>query len=286
MSRILIVCHSRDTFATSACVLRGVIPFWQAEGHEVQVQLGWDSSPPADIVIPHIALSVLPQAAIAMLSRYPNVVSRRVTDIRKRRVSSNLLDRSRDWPGPVIVKTDANFGGVIDRMRQPQPVWPIDLAQRAYRRFFPLSPPHHGRYQIYESIAAVPARTWRDTSLVVERFLPERDGDLFVIRQAIFLGTSSLTRTQWCRAPLDKGRDKMLKREIVYGPLVPELAGFCARFGVEFGKIDYTAPDGKPAILDVATTPSARSLFGDAEITGFLARGLQDLIARGSDRSR
>lgn len=85
---------------------------WQAMGFDVEVVRGPQRPQRADLLIPQVDLSVLPGDYRTILDAFPVVMNRRVLDIRKSAFSPNLLRRGDSYPGPVIVKTDANFGGI------------------------------------------------------------------------------------------------------------------------------------------------------------------------------
>ena len=57
------------------------------------------------------------------MKHYPTVVNRRVTDISKRRISTNLVGPHDTYSGPVILKTDRNFGGLPQMQVTRVPDW-------------------------------------------------------------------------------------------------------------------------------------------------------------------
>lgn len=287
MARILIVCHPRDerAFRTHNYVMQPLAEAWRARGHAVEVQLGWSHSPPADLVIPHIDLTVLPPDAVAFLSGYANVLNRRVTDVSKRRVSANLVARRDPWDGPVIVKTDANHGGLPDRQRgaplqpsQPRRWWTA-LGDRLRGPVPPVGPK---AYPVFPHRSQVPRGVWREPSLVVERFLPERDGELHVLRNWWLLGDVVIDRRQTMHGY--QSSDNVVARTADLVPMPPVLRALKAAFGLDYGKVDYVLHDGLPVVLDISATPTGRSIARVPALVEALAAGIDAFLPHAAPR--
>lgn len=277
MSRILIICHPHDRTLQDNYILHALIAPWRARGHAIEIQSGWAKRPAADLVIPHIDVTVLPTDAVAFLNSYPNVVNRRLTDISKRRVSANLLQRDDPWPGPVMVKTDANHAGIPDFVRRPAPPrWRRLLARDPQ----PLPPPPAARYRIYGRLADVPPEVWRDRSLVVEKLITQREGDHYILQQWWLMGDAVVYRSQAGYAPVVAGPD-IERRAAMPIEAPPELQALRARTGLDFGKVDFVRHDGGITVFDIATTPTGRSMTGRADLMAALAAGVDGLLARG-----
>ena len=75
---------------------------------------------PADLILVHVDLSVVPEKYLAFASRYSIVLNGRLPDIRKSVVSTNLVGMRDSWTGPVIAKSDLNYGGRPERSRRPR----------------------------------------------------------------------------------------------------------------------------------------------------------------------
>ena len=88
--------------------------FWREDGLEVVYLYGTDWFVPADLVLVHVDLSVVPESYIEFAARYPIVLNGRVRDIGKSAISGYLVHPGDDWDGPVIVKTDLNSGGYAE----------------------------------------------------------------------------------------------------------------------------------------------------------------------------
>src|SRR5215813_7657365 len=88
---------------------------WKAMGFTVQVVQGIRPDVHADLVIPHVDLTITPKEYQDFLLAYPKVVNRHVWDISKSRISTNLVGRNDSYSGPVIVKTERNYGGLPEQ---------------------------------------------------------------------------------------------------------------------------------------------------------------------------
>jgi len=222
-----------------------------------------------------------------------------VTDIRKSTFSAIRLHPGDDWPGPVIVKTDCNYGGQPERLaarrageESPRPtgaaLWKARLRYalpRALREriWHPLSDadclsPH--AYPIFASLREVPRSAFDNPHLIVERFVPERDGERYCIRNYVFLGTAGIAYRRFSDHPLAKGRDAGEREEV---QIPDELLDARRRLGFDYGRFDYVMREGRPILLDVNTTPTwlgtVRSPQQQA-YTEILAGGLRGLIAK------
>jgi hypothetical protein len=261
--RILILLHESDPFPSGPSrFIWGLRNAWLEMGLDVRVAVGLNALEPADLVIPHIDLTVTPPAYRAALEALPNVVNRGVYDISKRRVSANLLGADDAYAGPVILKTDRNFGGIpeleleqalqrrLDRILAP-------VRQAATRPPRPATRPSLVRgadYPIFSSLAEVPEQAFQDPSLVVERFLPEQEGRTFFLRWYCFIGDHYRSMRVGSPNPVVKltGITSMQKGV----PVPAEVVAFRERWNLDFGRIDFVVHDGEPIILDVNRTTS------------------------------
>src|SRR5690606_13296717 len=103
-----------------------------------------------------------------------------------------------DVAGPVIVKTDRNYGGIKEyRLAERERLgWRRHL--RPERSAFPpagaagwsrvawIDP---AEYPVFDSVRDVPAAVWAKPALVVQRFVPERDAEgNYLLRSWYLLG--------------------------------------------------------------------------------------------------
>ncbi|OYW58409.1 MAG: hypothetical protein B7Z31_07800 [Rhodobacterales bacterium 12-65-15] len=192
---------------------------------------------PADAAILHVDQSLIAQPFLDLAARYPVAVNGRVSDIRKRAVSRNLLHPASDWPGPVLVKSDLNCAGGPENF----------LARKSGG---PALPPVD--YRIFDHLSQVPDAVWSDPAQVVERYLPEQRDGLNVLRIWSFFG--EYERCNWYTSTR---RIVKSSNFIGHGPAeVPEvLRAERRRLGFDFGKFDFAlGPDG-PVLYDANKTP-------------------------------
>ena len=297
---VAVLLHDRaDRFDSAGYLLRLMIDLWRARGVGVEVLRGTSTFTPADLVIPHLDLTVTPPDYQRFLARYPRVVNGGLTDISKSAISANLVTRCDAYDGPVIVKTDCNYGGVPESRLKPQPARRslprriIDKglsllrrrsetnghpAEPAWRTIDSMTP---GTYPIFQTLAEVPADVFANPKLIVEKFLPELDADgrhclrycyCFGDRQIHFLIRSGDRVVKGVNASCCDETDAP-----------PELESIRVRLGVDYGKLDYVLRDGRVVLFDVNRTPAASLLnrFGLAErVAACLADGLPSLLER------
>lgn len=259
---------------------------WERYGFEVEVARGINRFIDADIVIPHLDLTIWPEEYINFFSRYPVVVNRHAGDISKSRISSNIIGRDEEYQGPVIIKSNRNFGGLPENRLISKPV--IRLMSKAYidlyairflmrfpnfipwKRISYLDPTS---YPIYKSVKDVPAGVFENKNLIVERFLPERDGEHYCRRMWIFLGDKGIN-------VLSKSKKKIAKSSnscsIEHVSVPEELFSIRRRLKFDYGIFDYVIRDGKVILFDINWTIASRGYK-----QGNFARQAARLIAGG-----
>lgn len=249
--RIAVIHHRRDRGKRIARYL--IADFCRAfeeAGHTVIHLSGATRFEPADVAILHVNLSVVPEDYLALVRRYPVALNSGLADTRKRRVSQALIGPDELYEGPVIVKTDLNHGGVPERSRRSvlgfHPWW---TGSHGVRPALP------GRsrvdYPIFESVAAVPPEVRNDPSFVVEKFLPEREGATYFVRQSYFLGDRHITWRLGDDRPIVRAERVKVENEIATPSAI---ADYRRRIGLEYGKIDYLEHLGTPVVIDVNKT--------------------------------
>lgn len=264
---------------------------WEAAGHRVLVHQGLGTPPPGDLAILHVDMTRPPADYVALARRYPVALNAGALDIGKRRVSRNLVTPDDTWSGPVIVKTDGNAGGTPDRVlraaenrqrgRWRQRLWQA-VADRLTRR------PAGDDYAIHASKAAVPGWVWRHPDLVVERFLPQRHGENYVLNSAFISGRHGIVSAFATREPLVK---IARVREVfpLHGEIPPAVWAAARNHGLDLGKIDYVIHQGEAQVLDVNPTPHLGLVWDKSErlerILATLAAGLDDVLAAAPARS-
>ena len=284
MKRILVLMHECRQPGPSHYLIDALREVWQSWGLQVSYVYGARDRPDADLLIPHIDLTHTPPEYVEYIRSFPNAANRDVLDISKRRISAHLLRGDEDYRGPVIVKTDNNSGGqpeyLLFRRRHPFLAWvwlrAAAIAERAPGQHFAWRRVLY-EYPIYNSPAEAPAGVFRNRALVVERFLPEKEGDRYFIRHYLCLGD----RTRSVRVA---GSMPFLKRSACTladeGLAVPEpVLSLRRRLGLDYGKIDYMIHAGQVVILDVNRTPTGPGTpEATARTVGDLADGIWSLL--------
>jgi hypothetical protein len=280
--RIVILLHERDAKAARRPYqVFALAEAWRRAGHEVVLQRGVARFEGGDAAVNHVDLTVTPAEYAEHLARYPVAVNGRALDLSKRRVSRQLVRFGDGWDGAVIVKTDRNYGGrreaellsgrtarlwraLSERVRHP--TW------RTRRTL------ETDDYAVFESKDALPPEVFGNAALVVERFLPEREGDLFALRTLLLCGDRWMCRRVLAPVPVVKS-GRVVRREEVE----PHPAAFAAarRLGLDHGKLDYVVRDGEVVVFDANRTPA----FGPrvapetrARVADHLAPGLDALL--------
>jgi hypothetical protein len=274
LSRIVLVTHTHDNFRNRNSLLKSLARHWVDSAHEVSLVEGLGDWPDGDLAIMHVDLSLIPDVYSEACKRYPVVINGAATDIRKRRVSRNLVNPGDAWTGPVIIKTDLNYGGIPEwnALQQSKgegppadlPSGPIVSTDRPY--------------PILRSSGQVPTEVWSNPGLVVERFLPEQDAQGFWTRASVFFGDRERCTRYLSNAPIVK-TSGILARESV--PVPEELRAERERLGFDYGKFDFVVRDGKAILLDANRTPSAPPSNPDVETSNAnLARGLESFLRK------
>jgi hypothetical protein len=187
-----------------------------------------------------------------------------------------------DGDGPVIVKTVKNHGGKPERALAGRNVLGRARDALARRGWLPLAyadwlDPY--AYPIFPNPASVPAGVYQNPALFVERFLPERKGELYGLRSWSFLGDRSVAERYWAREPIVKRRGAVAWED-VEPPY--DLQPVREEMGFDYGKFDYVVHDGRSVLLDVNRSPA----FGHsperlARQGALLAPGLESLLEAG-----
>lgn len=277
MAILVIVTHDLDIFGypddagklASGYLLLDVLRHLPSFGHSCRFSAGLDPVP-GDVALLHVDCTIVPDDYLALGRHYARTINFGTGDISKRKVSRLLLGRGDAWDGPVIVKNDRNRGGQPER---------IHNRRAAYRG---LPPPHADAtrldpYILFDRIGDVGDDLWDDPSLVVERFMPERDADGFAMHAWVFMGPRERCTRLVTPTALSKAADV-----IRYEPVqVPDaLRAERERLGFDYGKFDFVMHDREPILLDANRTPGTAAAIQDRMRAGArnLAEGLNALI--------
>lgn len=259
--------YPNDPFDRASYVIHVLSEHWRARGLVVDViDHPIEPTGPEVLVFPHLDLTVTPPAYQAFYDRCAKVVNRRVCDISKRLISRNLVTSPSQHDGAVIVKTNRNAGGQPETSQ----AWNsggmrFRLAKAAKRLPWTLSARLGPEgYPNYDHPRQVPRIVWHNPRLVVEKFLPEREGDFYCLRQYVFLGNCEFNTRALSPEPLVKSRS-VIRREVL-DETPPQVREIRAQLGFDYGKFDYVMRDGQAIVFDTNRTPSynAQSKAGSA----------------------
>lgn len=233
-------------------VLHALIAEWRARG--VVVEIGADFPISADLCILHHDSTRVYPKDIPAAPEGVQVLNGGVLDISKHLYSVLMLSKYDNWDGPVIVKTNLNSFGGPERRNSKRSLF-LEAQKLVARHNWKLARSlPKGDYPILASLADVPEWVWHSDELIVERFLPEREGDLFALRGWLFLGSAGYGYRLFSTDPKVK-TGTMVDHE--YLEEVPEeLQSERERMGFDFGKFDYVVHDGRAYLLDANKTPS------------------------------
>ena len=267
--RIAVLLHSNDRhYDLDRYSVVQLAKVWDADGHEVEFLFGPKKFVPADLVLVHVNLSVVPDAYIQLAQRYPIALNAGVTDIRKHTFSRGLLQRGDDWAGPVFVKSDLNYGGYPERNLGRTWLTRNHRSMRRIRRLVDRlsghTPPFadSSEYEFYESLADVPEDYFGREDIVVEKFRPELENGLYHTRFYLFLGDRGAHRRLSSKHPVV---NRSTHIEAI--PLDPDpgILALREQLGLDYGKLDYLKVDGEIILLDVNKTIGAGRLADDEE---------------------
>ena len=243
-------------------LIQPISEMWERLGFRVIFHHGVKRCPPADLLILHVDLSLVPGEYLKVAARYPRVLNLGITDIRKTTYSRNRVRPGDGYEGPVIVKSALNFGGVIEqkvrervprsfagKLRRNFELWREALVMRGDR-----GPRILGKesYRVYERRREVPDEWCVSKRVVVERFRPERHGAKYVLREWYFLGDCDWTYCETSDDPIFTSGDKCPDLLL---PVPEQLRKIRKELGIDYGKMDFAfAEDGRPVLYDVNKT--------------------------------
>ncbi len=250
---------------------------WRSRGDRVTYLFGTQTYVPADILIVHVDLSMVPEPYLEFAAQYPVVLNGELSDIRKVQISQNLVALGDEWRGPVVVKSDLNSSGQPERTLsaswiERQSGLARKIAQAGRRLRSPNMPRREASiYTVFDSTNDIPSRWFDYGATVVERFLPEIENDLYHLRMVQILGDRRVGTRLASPEPIVKAASSIATTEMEPHPMVDE---WCARLHVDYGKLDYVLHEGEAVLLDVNKTTGSNSSYRESAV---LARSRQHL---------
>ena len=284
---IALLTHARDDFFANEYFVRLFIPEWERQGFSVRVLRGIDEPPSAHTLISHVNLTVVPTEYRRYAEGFPVAINARVADISKHHVSTHLVRDPAEWDGPVIVKTNLNYGGRPERWqtRATSRIGRIQMKIESKLPWAWTGELHSSDYKIYERARDVPRIVWRNSRLAVQRYLPEKEGSFFCLRQWVFFGDREMSTRSFASAPIVKAANTVERERGV--PIPDELRALRKKLGFDYGKFDFGIVDGEVVLYDANRTPTRRREDQvTPELIGLatdLAQGIHSFTGRESD---
>jgi hypothetical protein len=264
---IVVLFHEGDRHRDPAeYIVHHLAEFWREDGHFVDFAYGTRRFIPADIVLVHVNLSVVPPEYLDFASRYPVVLNGKIHDIRKSSFSKNLVCPGDAWEGPVIVKSDLNYAGVPERylrMTAAEHRWrTLRSVRPIVARLRGTAPPFPGArdYKIFERLSDVPAHWFNNPEAVVEKFRPELEDGLYYTRVYQFLGDRATCTRMGTTRPVVKA-DRDARTESIEPPA--EIVEWRRKLCMDYGKLDFVVNNGEVVLIDVNKTTGASRYMDD-----------------------
>ncbi len=277
--KITVLLHERDAHAESIrYVLWTMCDIWRKQGLEVEVVRGLGRPIHSDIVFLHIDLTVVPSEYLRALADHPCVINGNTTDISKTLFSRNQISSQTESDDPVIVKTVLNYGG-LPEFRLEHSGWYTFLRKHLLRFGFPSLASadilDSSRYPVFESARHVSPGVFRNPALFVERFLPERCGDLYCVRNCTFFGDQYLNQLAKAMQPIVKVSNTIQWEDV---PVPEAIHTIREQLDLDYGKLDYVMHNGETVLLDVSRTPAPPSTGAQHFKGNRLAAGIASFL--------
>ncbi|MDR9365038.1 MAG: SET domain-containing protein-lysine N-methyltransferase [Balneolaceae bacterium] len=270
---------------------------WRDAGHRVIYHIGPDDMPEADVVILSIDLTIMPKEYIGLIQKYPLVINGQILDISRRRFSELILSKSTDYSGPVIIKTDANYGGlaeyenlnredlsgylsstlnsILKRTRIGKAIKWVK-SRNIFRKWDTVETLNPLEYPILEDISDVPDSVWENKNLVVERFIANSEDGLFYTNYCVFFGDKEIAGRLASTSPIVKFGNAVSDKET---PIPDEVRQWREDLNIDYGRFDYVEADGKLFLIDVNKTEGgSQTNYQYPNEMDFLASGLEFFI--------
>lgn len=247
----LAILHSRATAPGTRHHMVSVIADDLAElGVEVVHLYGTGKFVPADAIFVHVDRSVVPEDVVRFAARYPRQINPLARDIRKRTFADGLLEPGDSYGGPVIVKSDLNYGGAPELTNRTLAERAMAKAGRMLTRQPEIRILTKSDYRVFPSLSDVPPGYF-GLGNVVQKLMLEKDGEKNVLREYIFLGNRHFEN-------VERSASEIITEDehVSCQPFTPHprLLNMRRRLKLDYGKIDYVMAGGEPFIFDANKT--------------------------------
>ncbi len=257
MHRLVVIHHRAETEKSVArrYFVSLLCRSWAEQGIEVVHAFGADRFVPADVALLHVNLSIVPREYVELGRRYPTCLNGRLTNICKSVVSSVRTQPDDGYSGQVIVKSELNCAATPERKvvsaLAKRRKWWQPRPRALPRETKALMPPDGFREYRVCAKQDVPDSVWAHPGLVVERFIPEQEGDGFVIYSTYVFGEQTITWRSTMGRCIARYADLIEDRRV---DTPQDVVEFARKLDVDFGKLDFLMHEGEPVILDVNKT--------------------------------
>lgn len=232
-------------------------------GIEVVHLYGTDTVIPADLLLVHYDRSVVPEDVVKFSRNYRKKINSGAIDIRKHLYADGLLTRKSVYSGRVIVKSTLNYGGQPENNSRSLAIRIRTRIERMLGLSSTALIRSKDEYRIYDSVRDVPKRYFSDHH-VVQKLMPERDGDKNVLREYVFLGNIHYENIERSTSLIITEDEHISCRQFNPHPRLLEMR---QKLNLDYGKLDYTMIDGEPFIFDANKTLGLGDVV-DREIAG------------------
>jgi hypothetical protein len=256
---LAILTHKNSfAFNKERYLMRFLCERWQARGNRVSIISDIQQKLDADAILLHVDLTTITDDYLQYLDSYPRSINKQTRNIAKTSFSQQLLTRDSGYHGPVIIKTDANYGGKPDLIASS----PIYAKVDTIRNKLGFSQPWHKiqildslNYPIFDYLQQVPAGVWENPALIVEKFIPEQnDAGDYYLRVWYFFGTREFIEFDTSSQPTVKGSTTFSRKQDDYVP--EDLRQLRRKMGFDYGKFDFAIVDGTTILYDINRTPT------------------------------
>jgi hypothetical protein len=256
--------------------------YWREDNIHVFFLFGVDQFIPADLAILHVDLTVVPDPYIEFAQRYPIVLNGQIKDIRKSTFSRHRVKREDPYEGKVIVKSELNYAGLPEQRLCGTHLGRVSSQIKYWlQRYQPMitgwgpcfrSPLD---YIIHDNLQSVPKEWFKRGDLIIEKFLPEKEGGFYCSRNYHFLGDYGICLLRKSTHPISNA-STMVSREVVEPH--SEIVEFTKRMNFDYGKFDYVVHEGEPILLDINKTPGAGTTPRYLSLCREWAKGIQSYL--------
>lgn len=247
---------------------------WKKSGH--RITSGPTNLVDTDVCICHWDRTVVPKDFLPENPDGKICLNFDILDISKRNYSALELKENSNWNGEVIIKSNFNCFGVLEwNMKKKSLLERIRKSLSVkYWKYVRMLPPK--TYPVLENIEQVPNWVWSDPDLLVEKFMPEREGEFYCLRSWLFFGNRGYLFRLFSHDKVIKVKNTV-HYEFLDSEPPPELVDFRRKHQIDFGKLDYVVIDGKAIVVDLNKTPTMGSDPNKPRVIG-LSQGLYDFI--------